>query len=128
VVGWLITWEWWNGHTKIALALRGRLSPKRVKEIVESLYAYSQYTPSEFVRYCVEKNGKDNPYPAKFADIKGVTWEGRIYCGDNPRLYARKVDNLDIYMREDGESDIRWEERPIPKYVKEAMKGDKRGI
>ena len=126
MVGWVIKWEWTGDHAKvenkIAAVLRWRLSSKIVREIVEVLYANSQYTPSEFVRYCVEKNGKNNPYPARFADINGVPWQGRIYCGHNPDLYARIVDGLHVYKTENGESAITWKERPIPNRLQEILR------
>jgi hypothetical protein len=120
MVGWLITWEWTGDHAKvenkIAAVLRWRLSSKIVREIVEALYANSQYTPSEFVRYCVGKNGKNNPYPAR----NGVPWG--IYCGHNPHLYARIVDGLRVYETENGESAITWKERPIPNHLQEMLR------
>ena len=93
-----------------------------MREIVEGLYAYSEYYPSEFLRFCVKNNGKNNPYPAHFKDINGIPWEDRIYCGRNPYLYARKVDDLRSYETENGEKGITWKERPIPNHLKELMR------
>ena len=112
---WLVTWEWCGDHAKvednIAAILNSRLSGKRVREIVELLYVNSQYSPGERLRYA---NGKKfNPYPAQFGTLGRVPKEGEIFCGHNPYLHARRVD--DCRVEGDGvEETLTWKEIPKP--------------
>jgi hypothetical protein len=46
--------------------------------------------------------------------IDVIPYSGRIICGDNPFLYARKVDTLNIEMDENGKENPTWKERPLP--------------
>lgn len=91
----------------IAAILDSRLSGKRVLEIVELLFVNSQYSPSERLRYA---NGKKfNPYPARFGTLEGVPWEGEVFCGHNPYLHARLVDDCRI-VGEGVNERLTWEE------------------
>jgi len=130
MVAWLITWEWSGEHAridkKVAEVLKWRLSPKIVREIVEALYAYREYTPTECMRYCAKNNGKNNPYPARFGDVNGVPWQARIYCGHNPYLYASIVDDLHIHTYENGERELTWTERLVPEHLQKMMKDSSR--
>ena len=117
IVAWLVTWEWTGDHAKvenkIAAILNYRLLGENVRRIVELLYANNQYTLSERIAYA--KNKKTNPYPARFDVINRKPWAGRIYCGHNPHLYARLVDDLVIKIDENGDEIPTWKERAIPK-------------
>lgn len=128
MVAWLITWEWSGEHArmdkKVAAVLRWRLSPKIVREIVEALYAYHEYTPTECMRYCAEHNGKNNPYAARFETVGGAPWQGRIYCGHHPHLYARIVDDLHVHIADNGERELTWKERPIPEHLRSILNKD----
>lgn len=63
---WLVTWEAAGNKHKlenpIAAVLNPKLSPERVKEIVELLYVNHNFTFSERLSY--SNNKKFNPYPA----------------------------------------------------------------
>jgi hypothetical protein len=83
----------------------------RVRQTVELLNANAFYTLSERMNYA---KGQFNPYPARYARIGGVVWEGRIYCGHNPYLFARKVENLAVRENEDGDQTLVWDEIPRP--------------
>ena len=83
---WLVTWEWDNDAAAvadvIATVLSPRLSEERVASIVELLYANAT---SNVVELCsIAKRPSDNPYKAQLE-------RGRINCGHNPYLWARKV-------------------------------------
>ncbi|OGJ64490.1 hypothetical protein A3C37_01770 [Candidatus Peribacteria bacterium RIFCSPHIGHO2_02_FULL_53_20] len=113
---WLITWEWIGDHAampeKVVAILSPHWSDEKVREYVEVLYSNLTYSFSERMSYAKRK--KDNPYPAKF-DMYG----GRIHCGHNPSLYARKVENLRVSSNEDGSESLSWDEIPIPERVLE---------
>jgi len=93
---WLVTWEWSGDHAKreqkVAAVFRPQLSGKRVRELVECLYSFSEYTSRE--RMVFGLGLSPNPYPAQFGTIDGISWEGVISCGHNPWLEARLVDDL----------------------------------
>jgi hypothetical protein len=97
VRAWLVTWEWCGDHAKrddrVAAIYDSRLSPERVRGLVEMLYAQEEYTLSDRIAFCVG-NRRKNPYPAVFLKVKGVPWVGEIHCGPNPYLRARLVDDL----------------------------------
>jgi hypothetical protein len=96
---------------KIAAVLRPQLSGRRVRELVEFLYASLEYRPFEQLE--IVFGLRSNPYPATFGSLKDGAaglWQGEVICGDNPWLRARLVDNLIISP--DGEPT--WEERPRP--------------
>ena len=95
-VAWLVTWEWSGEHAmvdnKVAAILNWRWSAKKVAEYVEFIYAHNLYSNSEKIGLATGK--LNNPYPVQRDTLKGVLWEGRMTCGHNPWLFARKVDNL----------------------------------
>lgn len=115
IVAWLVTWEHDGAHAtpsgRIAAVLSRRWSSDRVREIVELLYVNTSYSPRERIGYA--KDRSFNPYPARFDQLGGVQWAGRIFCGANPHLYARIVDNL-IAGPDDDETKMTWDERPKP--------------
>lgn len=108
---WLVTWETSNPELlppkRVALVLNGRMGAEKVRKIVQALYASYSYSEAEMIPYRVETK---NPYPAKFGDVGGVTYDGEITCGHNPFLAARLVDNL----KSDASGNITWHERPRP--------------
>ena len=95
---WLVTWEWSGDHAqreqKVAAVFRPQLSGKRVRELVECLYSFSEYTPRERMAFGLGLS--PNPYPARFGTLDSISWEGVITCGHNPWLEARLVDDLVI--------------------------------
>lgn len=97
---WLVTWEWSGEHAKrnekVAALFDSRVSPERVRESVELLYAQAAYTLSERIA-CFVGNRRRNPYPAECVKLEGVPWQGEIHCGHNPYLRARLVDELAIH-------------------------------
>jgi len=90
---WLITWEGTNPpkdqRKRVVSILSGRTSSERVREYVEQLHVDLLYSLHEKMTYA--RNRKANPYPAEFVRIDGVQWAGRITCGHNPHLAARKA-------------------------------------
>ena len=112
-MAWLVTWEWASDHAKrddkIAAILSPRWSPDRVRQYVEWIYVNSYYTLSERIAYA--KNRNSNPYPAKFNGC-----QDQIYCGHNPFLFARMVDDLVAIEQTDGEEKVTWKRRPLPDF------------
>ena len=115
ISAWLVTWESTAplDRNPVAAVFRPQLSAEKVRQIVEVLYANSEYTDSEKIRWAIK--AKENPYPAEFAGIGGARWQGQIHCGHNPYLFARLVDELRVENRDDGSEETIWEERPPPK-------------
>ena len=109
---WLVTWEHMGDHAqperKIAAVFKPQLSGRRVRELVEFLYASLEYQPFEQLE--IVCGLRSNPYPATFGTLQGVRWEGEVTCGHNPYLCGRLVDELVIPP--DGEPS--WKERPRP--------------
>src|SRR5690606_36421892 len=89
---WLVTWdkasEYVTVDDSIVSILHSRLSPRRVGDFIEQLYADFTYTPSE--KLARLRNKKLNLYQAQISD------GGIVICGDNPFLYARIVQNLRV--------------------------------
>jgi hypothetical protein len=114
---WLVTWECCGDHAKrtepVAAILSPHLGGDRVREIVEFIYVSAEYSISERMAYAKDK--KNNPYPAGFgASPEGVPWTGEVYCGHNPYLYARLVDDLTVEVSADGDEKPLWKERGYP--------------
>ena len=89
-----------------------RNTPNKICEIIEMIYANETYTLEERVTYA--KKRKSNPYPTTYDDINGVRWLGRMFCGHNPYLEARLVDNLHVITDEKGNQELEWKEREKP--------------
>jgi len=119
---WLVTREGSEGDAesqdKVVEILSPRMSPKRVREIVELLY-HREATLSEKVAWRLRKQSQ--PYAAKFLMIEGVRWEGQIICGHNPWLCARLVDNLIIDIGADGKETASWNDRNTPRKTAEKV-------
>lgn len=116
ITAWLVTWESHGEHAKhkdkIAAILNWRCSPNKALEIIEHIYANEFYSLEEYISFA--KNRRNNPYPATFDDINGVPWLGRIFCGHNPFLMGRLVDNLYVKKEASGKEQVTWDERPKP--------------
>ena len=122
---WLVTWEWLGDHAAveqpIVSILSPRLSDKTVRKHVEQLYADLSCSFGERLLY-LRKPG-ENPHPAEFdrkwiivdkSGRKGPMLTGRIHCGHNPHLHARKVADIKVQRDEDGNERLCWTEIPIP--------------
>lgn len=113
---WVVTWDWAGDHAKVddwlVAILSSRLSAETVKDFVERFYVSCTGSPAEKLAYA--KDRRRFPYRPEFDRINGVPYEGRIWCGDNPFLHARFVDNLKVDFEEDGEERLTWDERDRP--------------
>jgi len=113
---WVVTWEWSHRDAavdrKVAALLNYRKTGHFVRDVVEYLYMNRGYNAAEMAQ-CA-KDPSSNPYSARFADVKGVPFIDRIYCGHNPYLYARRVSNVRPAQGHDDGA-IEWDERPFPK-------------
>ena len=97
---------------KIVVAIVNyRHAGSHIKDLIENIYIEKTSSVAEKLSYA--KNKKDNPYPARYGNIGGVEWRGRLFCGHNPFLYARLVDNLRLENVK-GKEKLLWEERPVP--------------
>jgi hypothetical protein len=133
VKAWLVTWEGDGERAKvkiknrIAAILNSRTSAERVRELVEFIYVNEWYSVSERLAYAKSRRG--TPYPAQFTSISGVQWEGQIFCGDNPFLFARIVEDIHVEDAATSEGKLLWRERSPDeiKRIEEAIrkiKGD----
>jgi len=113
-----VTWEWVGDHAgpdrKVVAVLNPRWSGNRVKEHVEILHASMCYSVDENISHA--NNRKFNASPAEFTRVQGVPWQGRIYCGHNPFLYERLVNNLRVERDADGADHPIWSEVPMPDF------------
>jgi hypothetical protein len=113
---WLVTWESDGEHAKVdepvVALLNSRRSAEQVREIVELLYVNQTYSFSERLAYA--KNKTKNPYPATWGNLDGHQWTGEVYCGHNPFLYARIVDNLQVQLNSTGDEKLTWNEQSKP--------------
>ena len=91
---WLITKEGGKDCGKVVAILNYRKTGEYVRDFIENLYIAENYSLHEKLTYA--RNRKNNPYPAKFALIDGVPWQGRIKCGKSPFLLGRFVTDLII--------------------------------
>jgi hypothetical protein len=116
---WLVTWEGTDVSrdpaSRIVEILDPRMSPKRVRHVVELLY-HRGATHQEKIRWRLRK--EPQPYGAEFATVAGGQWEGRIVCGHSPWLSARLVDHLKVWYDDDGTERASWDERASPREVK----------
>ena len=111
---WLVTWQSMPllDSEPVAAVLRPQLGAETVRRLVELLYASSEYSTAEKIRWALRPD--QNPYPAEFSAINGVPWQGHIHCGHNPLLFARLVDELRVEPQPDGTEKTLWNERPRP--------------
>lgn len=117
ISAWLVTWNHVGQHAapaeKVVAILGARTSAASVLKQVEWLYANATFDLSEKIAYA-KSSANFNPYPARFGELSGATWAGEIYCGHNPFLFARIVDDLRVKKSAGGE-EAEWKERPKPK-------------
>ena len=115
---WLVTWKGVGNHAcvknPVAAILNSRLGSERVRRIVERTYVNARFSLSERLHYASSRRWR-NPYPARFSSLHGVTWRGRVYCGDNPELFARQVRNIRVVENGTDDGELVWEEIPPPK-------------
>jgi hypothetical protein len=114
---WLISWVPFDkeddpSSQRVAAILDYRIGAERVRLVVNSLYQDRIYTVGEKLRYT--RAPKTNPYPAEFEPIAGAgPWQGHIWCGHEPRLFARLVSNLRVSGAPPDET-ATWQELPRP--------------
>ncbi len=101
---WVITWEWMGVSASVVDGIAGiidyRRSRKRIVDLVEFLYNLSSSNLSELASYA--KNRKNIPYKAK------VDFNGRITCGSHPFLYARQVQNIEVFVDSLSNTESIW--------------------
>jgi hypothetical protein len=120
----LVTWDWAGNHAAVppdkvvAGVLAPQLGPQTVKRIVEVLYAAREYEAIDKLDTLTH-----NLYPADYGTVRlevsgvgfqNVTYQGEIFCGHNPFLHARLVDNLRPRDNANPELGLVWDERPKP--------------
>lgn len=112
---WLITWDV-MGEVRpvadVAAVLNPPWSEERVRKHTERLYAELTASPDELLAY-VRTQGAW-PYRAEYHHGRGLPFMGRILCGHNPALYARKVEKLRLESDDVGNPAFVWQEIPIP--------------
>ena len=117
---WLITWDGTGEHAaveeSIVAILSARRSGEQVRQYVDFYYASRTATLREKLDQARYNNPVQPAYRAEFDRIgpRGIPWAGRIRCGHNPWLYARKVDNLKVVETHDGQEELEWQEIPRP--------------
>ncbi|HVG33126.1 MAG TPA: hypothetical protein VM911_08600 [Pyrinomonadaceae bacterium] len=115
---WLITWEAFAStlveNGKIAGIYNYRLGDRRIKEVVQQLYVDEIYSLEGRLAFA---NGKLKLQPyeiVRYYFYKGrVPYSEIIYCGLDPVLKARKVDNVKV-IGEAFSASLEWTERPEP--------------
>jgi hypothetical protein len=112
IKAWLVTWGWIGNHAKrddkIVAVLDPRVSPIRVRELVELLYLNIFYGIDERVYYALHR--KRNPYPASFAEGQAMRWPPVVHCGHNLFLMAHLVENLTVECHEDRTETATWKD------------------
>jgi hypothetical protein len=113
---WLIHWEWVGEANRppgdpVITVLSGRRADAWVCDFVEQIYLALAMGPEEKVS--VARNAKNNPFPTMLGSVNGVPWSGQIFCGHNPWIFARKVRNVRVEIR-DAERRVAWDELPPP--------------
>ncbi len=109
---WLVTRHWVaeNPTWEVAAIFSSRLGGVRVREMVE-LLSLTSYSLEELAEMHWPQRV---PYPARFGQAKsGEPWEGEIFCGNDPFLRARLVDDLKVERDADGCERAVWKERPV---------------
>ncbi|MEK6374508.1 MAG: hypothetical protein AABO58_17625 [Acidobacteriota bacterium] len=121
VSAWLITWVPFGeendpSRQEVAAILNYRFSAERVRQIVDVLHQNRLYTVGEKLRFM--STPQANPYPAEFEPVAGGgRWQGHIWCGHEPQLFARLVTDLRVTGSPPNEA-ITWKERPRPENLK----------
>ena len=105
VKAWLVTWEGDHGReNNVALLLPWRTAQARVAELTSLLYANIQGTLSERLLQATIHDDAERPYRARRER------EGHVLCGENPYLYARRVERLVVGCDENGAERLHWRE------------------
>jgi len=119
MTAWLVTWEAAGptaarqiADATAALVMNSRVSGERMAQLIELTYVNATYSPSERLSYAKRRGW--NPYPAVFDRIDGVPWSGQIFCGHNPYLFGRIVDNLRVEKDSNAKERFQWTERARP--------------
>ena len=117
ITAWLVTWEGTGrglprGNNRVAAVLSRHLEARNVALVIELLYGNRAFSLGQRVRYALDR--KSHSYPAQCDSISGVPWDGRIMCGHNPYLEARRVNNLRVVARPAGGERLEWDERRRP--------------
>ena len=89
---WLVTWEYADRAPDVVSVFKSSRSPEHIKDYIEQHYIDGFYSPQEKLLYAYSR--ANNPFPAAYATLDGVPWQGRITCGQSPHLYGRLVANL----------------------------------
>lgn len=107
---WLVTWEGDHGREdNIALLLPAKTAEGRVAELVALLYASECGTFAERLAQAVRRDDAERPYRSRCASPEGEG-EGHFICGENPRLYARRVERVAVETGGDGAEQLHWSE------------------
>lgn len=99
---WLVTWTGTLRvpENEIAAILNSRWGVRAVRDFVQQLYVATYFTdPTDKALFA--RDSKAFPCPVEVSQF------GRIFCGMNPFLWARRVTNLTIVNRQ-----ATWEEPP----------------
>jgi len=113
---WLVTRHWIAEHPKweVAAILSPRLGGDRVREFVELLQVTSYFTLEEQLDMKWPRYGR-TPYPSRFGQTQaGESWNGEVFCGHDPYLHARVVDEVRIKRGAEGKETATWKERQRP--------------
>ena len=108
---WLVTLESMDKPAIVVSLFKAQRAAEFVRSYMEQHYIDTFYWVQEKLLYA--KSRKNNPYPARFEDLNGISWQGRITCGHSPFLYGRLVLNLRVIAGPDGDT-LTWKESPIP--------------
>jgi len=117
---WLITWKWIGDFAKVRDPfigiLSGRKGDRSVAEFVEYQYLLMTSSARELAYFA--KQPSKIPYKADTVmRINEVPHGGRITCGNNPFIYARKVSDLVISQAHNQTFEIiKWQEPPSYKW------------
>ena len=92
---WLVTWEGDHGREdNVALLLPFKTAESRVAELVTLLYANTLGAFEERIAQAATIDWAERPYQVRQETRSGAGREGYLVCGDNPCLYARKVEQV----------------------------------
>lgn len=111
---WLITWDFPKVRDPFVAILSARKSDNTVAEFVEYYYLLMTSTVRE-VAYFANRPQKIPDKARIGMRFNGLNHAGRITCGNNPSIYARKVSDLVISHPDDDSTveTIKWKEPPI---------------
>jgi hypothetical protein len=114
---WVIEWQWAGEHARHEgprwMLLHWRISARTVADLMEKLYAQSEYALSEQVGLLSGKWA--SPYRAEIHAFD------RITCGHNPYLFACPAMDVRVQTSADGDEMLAYEPLPIkPEWVASA--------